>query len=91
LEKKTKNPDKWFTELEHIRVLLFEDHGFNVTEERMIQHIVNNLKPKPYETTVYILKRDLQYNNANLILRGLKMQSGKFMDNSTKLKPQKQH
>jgi hypothetical protein len=47
LEKETKNPEEWFTELEHIRVLLIEDHGFNVTEEKMIQHIVFKLKPKP--------------------------------------------
>jgi hypothetical protein len=72
LEKETKNPEEWFTELEHIRVLLFEDHGFNVTDEKMIQHIVYNLKPKPYDTMVYILKRDLQYNNANLDLERIK-------------------
>jgi hypothetical protein len=52
--KGNKNPEEWYTELEHIRVLLFEDHGFNVTEEKMIQQIVYNLKPKPYETMVYI-------------------------------------
>jgi hypothetical protein len=30
LEKETKNPEEWITELEHIRVLLFEDHVINV-------------------------------------------------------------
>jgi hypothetical protein len=57
----------------------------------MIQHIVYNLKPKPYETMVYVLKRDLQYNNANLDLERIKKKSGKFLDNSTRSKPQKQH
>ena len=62
LDKETKNPDEWVTKLEHIRVLLREDHTVILDNDKMIQHIVNNLKPKCYETAVLTLKRDLQYN-----------------------------
>ena len=62
LEKETKNPDEWFTDLEHIRTLLSEDHSVKIEEEKMIQHIIYNLKPKSYETMVFTLKRDLEYN-----------------------------
>jgi Reverse transcriptase (RNA-dependent DNA polymerase)/gag-polypeptide of LTR copia-type len=65
LEKETKNPDEWFTELEHIRTLLQEDHSYNIDDERMIQHIIYNIKPKAYDTLVFALKRDLQYINVN--------------------------
>jgi hypothetical protein len=34
LEKETKSPDEWFTELEHIRVLLKEDHSFDISDEK---------------------------------------------------------
>jgi hypothetical protein len=39
-----------------------EDHAHDITEEKMIQHIVYNIKPKVYDTMVLALKRDLQYN-----------------------------
>jgi transposase InsO family protein len=65
LEKETKNPDEWFTELEHIRVLLQEDHAVTTfTDAKLIQHIIYNMKPKCYDTIVFTLKRDLEYNNA---------------------------
>jgi hypothetical protein len=59
LVKETKNPDEWFTELEHIRLLLLEDHQLEYEDSKVIQHILYNLKPKSYETLVMILKRDL--------------------------------
>jgi hypothetical protein len=65
LEKETKHPDEWFTELEHIRVLLLEDHEVELEDAKMIQHIIYNIKPKVYETMVYTLKRELQYNTVN--------------------------
>ena len=68
LEKETKNPDDWFTELEHIRVLLQEDHNFELSDDKMIQHIVYNIKPKSYDTVIFSLKRDLQYKNVTLDL-----------------------
>jgi spore germination protein YaaH len=59
LLKETKNPDEWFTELEHIRLLLKEDHSLNYDNDKMIQHIIYNIKAKGYETLVSMLKRDL--------------------------------
>jgi Reverse transcriptase (RNA-dependent DNA polymerase) len=63
LDKDSKNPDEWFTELEHIRVLLQEDHSFEITDSKMIQHIVYNIKVKAYDTVIFSLKRDLEYKN----------------------------
>ena len=65
LDKETKNPDEWFTDLEHIRVLLREDHSVILDNDKMIQHIVYNLKPKCYETVVFTLKKrpSIQHNN----------------------------
>ena len=62
LDKETKKPDEWFTELEHIRVLLREDHTVILDNDKMIQHILYNLNPKFYETAVFTLKRDLRYS-----------------------------
>lgn len=59
LTQETKNPDEWFTALDHIRIQLEEDHGISYDNEKMIQHIIYNLKPKQYETLVSMLKRDL--------------------------------
>jgi hypothetical protein len=72
LEKETRNSDEWFTELEHIRVILSDDHNETISDEKIIQQIVFNLKPKCYDTAVYAHKRDLEYNKANLTLERVK-------------------
>jgi hypothetical protein len=72
LEKETKNPDEWFTELEHIRVLLKEDHDFEITNDKMMQHIIYNIKCKGYETVIFNLKRDLEYKTVTLDLERVK-------------------
>jgi hypothetical protein len=72
LEKETKHPDDWFTELDHIRLLLRTDHQFIITEDQLIQHIIYNIKPKAYDTMIYTLKRDLMYNPQLLTLERLK-------------------
>jgi hypothetical protein len=64
LEEETKNPEEWFTELEHIKVLLKENHTVILSDDKTIQHIVYNLKPKCYETVVFTLKSEIQYNHA---------------------------
>jgi gag-polypeptide of LTR copia-type len=46
LEKESKNPEEWFTELEHIKVQLKENHTVILDDDKTIQHIVYNLKPK---------------------------------------------
>jgi hypothetical protein len=68
LEKETKNPDEWFTELVHIRVLLKEDHNFDLPNDKMIQHIIYNIKAKGYDTLILNLKRDLEYQTVKLDL-----------------------
>jgi hypothetical protein len=62
LDKETKNPDIWYTELETIRTILKDDFNTEINDDRMIQHIAYNIKPKAYETAVYNIKRDIQYN-----------------------------
>ena len=71
-EKETRNPDEWFTELETIRVLLREDHAVIISDEKMIQHMVYNVKPKSYSQTIMILKRDLEYKSVSLDLNRVK-------------------
>jgi hypothetical protein len=71
LTQETKNPDEWFTSLEHIRIQLEEDHGIIYDNDKMIQHIIYNLKPKHYETLVSMLKRDLG-KKVNLDLEEIK-------------------
>jgi hypothetical protein len=57
LLKEIKNPEEWFTELEHIRLLLKEDHSLNYDNDKMIQHIIYNIKAKGYETLVFYVKK----------------------------------
>jgi hypothetical protein len=71
LTQETKNPDEWFTALEHIRIQLEEDHGIIYDNDKMIQHIIYNLKVKQYETLVSMLKRDLG-KKVNLDLEEIK-------------------
>ena len=59
LDKETMNPDEWFTELEHIRLLLREDHEVEYEDSKLVQHIIYNIKPKCYDTIIQMLKRDL--------------------------------
>jgi hypothetical protein len=46
------------TELEHIVLLLKEDHSLNYDNDKMIQHIIYNSKAKRFETLVSMLKSD---------------------------------
>jgi hypothetical protein len=72
LEKETKHPDYWFTDLEHIRLFLRQYHQFIITEDQLIEHIIYNIKPKVYDTMIYTLKRDLMYNPTLLTVERLK-------------------
>jgi hypothetical protein len=71
-QKETRNPDDWFTELEQFRVLLKEDHAFVIDDDRMIQHIVYNIKPKSFHNLITMLKRDLEYKTVILDLNQVK-------------------
>jgi hypothetical protein len=52
-----------FTELEHIKVLLKENHTVILDDDKTIQHIGYNLESKCYEAVVFTLKREIQYNH----------------------------
>jgi hypothetical protein len=51
-------------ELEHIKVLLKENHTDTISADKTIQHLVYNLKPKCYDTVVFTPKREIQYKHA---------------------------
>ena len=59
LRSENKNPDEWFAELEKIRLQLKLDFQVKLDDDKMISQIVYNLHPTPYQTTVALLKRDL--------------------------------
>ena len=71
LDKETKNPDEFFTELEHIRLILKEDHNEDYDDDKLIQHIIYNTTPKCYELCVQIYKRELG-RGVNIELNELK-------------------
>ena len=59
MEKDNKNPDKWFADLEHIRLQLQLDFNYIIDYERMISQIIYNVLPNPYKTTIALIKREL--------------------------------
>jgi hypothetical protein len=59
LIRDTKNPDEWFAELDRIRLQLQMDHNVKYDDEKMITQIIYNILPPAYQTTVELIKRDL--------------------------------
>ena len=59
LDQESKNPDEWFAELQKIRLQLLMDFTITYTDEKVITHMLYNIKPKGYETIVALLKRDI--------------------------------
>jgi hypothetical protein len=59
LIRDTKNPDEWFAELDRIRLQLQMDHQVKYDDEKMITQIIYNILPPAYQTTVELIKRDL--------------------------------
>jgi hypothetical protein len=59
LQRDTKNPDEWFAELDRIRLQLKMDHNIDYDDEKMITQIIYNILPLVYQTTVKLIKRDL--------------------------------
>jgi gag-polypeptide of LTR copia-type len=64
LKSDTKNPDEWFAELDTIRVQLRLDFKLTIDDEKMVSHIVYNVHPKIYQTTLAIIKRELNNGQA---------------------------
>jgi hypothetical protein len=61
LDKETKSPDVWFAELEYIRLQLKQDHQVDIDDQRMITQIIYNTKPHIYDTTIAMIKRDINH------------------------------
>jgi hypothetical protein len=59
LQQDTKNPDEWFAELDPSRLQLKLDHNVGNDDEEMITQIIYNCLPPGYQTTVELLKCDL--------------------------------
>jgi len=59
LLQESKNPDEWFAELQKIRLQLKMDFQVTYDDDKVISHMLFNIKPKGYETIVAIIKRDL--------------------------------
>jgi hypothetical protein len=54
-----KSVDEWFAELEKLRIQLHVDYNVIYDDNKMIQHILYNLNPHPYQTTILMLKREI--------------------------------
>jgi hypothetical protein len=60
LQDETQNPDKWFSKLESIRILLKLDHTTTITDYTMITQILYNItNSKYYDTMVTFLKLEI--------------------------------
>ncbi len=59
LTKDTKNPDEWFSELDRIRSQLKMDHKVDYDDDKLISQIIYNVTPPAYQTTVELIKREL--------------------------------
>jgi hypothetical protein len=59
LLQESKNPDEWFAELQKIRLQLKIDFQVDYDDNKIISHMLFNIKPKGYDTIVAIIKRDL--------------------------------
>jgi hypothetical protein len=71
LLKDQTNPDEWFAQLEKIRLQLKLDHNEEITDKKMINHILYNTKPGIYRTTVTVLQREFN-KGLNLTLNDVK-------------------
>jgi hypothetical protein len=59
LNRDDKNPDEWFAELESIRLQLLMDFKIDYDDDKLVSHILYNIKAKGYDTTIAIIKRDI--------------------------------
>jgi hypothetical protein len=71
LTQDSRDPDEWFAELEAHRLQLRIDFKIDITDEKMVSHIVYNVKPGMYQTTLAIIKRELN-NSIPVKLENLK-------------------
>ena len=66
------NPDEWFATLEKIRLQLRVDFNLSYDDDKMISHILYNVKPRFYETIITVMKRDINRNSSSLSLEQVK-------------------
>ena len=62
LKTENKNPDVWFSELEAIQIQLETDFKLVIEAEKLVAHIVFNCHPRIYQTTLSIIKREMNHN-----------------------------
>jgi hypothetical protein len=72
LSDDSQNPDKWFSKLENLRILLKLDHQLIITDDSMITQILYNTNSKQYDTMVTVLKLEMTKNASNLNLLDVK-------------------
>jgi hypothetical protein len=54
-----KPPDEWFSELDIIRSELLIQYKHDISDSDTFSHIIYNLKPKIYEITLAMVKREM--------------------------------
>jgi hypothetical protein len=59
LHRDIKNPGEWFAELDRMRLQIKMAHNVDYNDENMTTQIIYNILPKSYQTTVELLKHDL--------------------------------
>jgi hypothetical protein len=52
-------PDEWFSELDIIRSEFLIQYSHDISESDTSNHIIYNLKPKIYEVTLAMIKREM--------------------------------
>ena len=84
LINENKSPDDWFADFEEIRTQLRIDFQIDIKDEKMVSHIVYNMKPRMYQNTLEIIKRELN-NSVVIKLESLKKDMRQiFNQNSNK-------
>jgi hypothetical protein len=72
LQDETQNPDKWFSKLENIRILLKLYHTTTITDATMITQILYNTNSKYYDAMVSFLKFEITKDATTVSLADVK-------------------
>ena len=66
------NPDDWFSELDVMVRQLNVDYNIITSDAELLQHVVWNIKPKMYQVTLQLIKREMSYSSTPLKLDNVK-------------------
>jgi hypothetical protein len=64
LQDESQNPEKWFSKLENLRILLKLDHQTIIDDDTMITQILYNTNSRHYKTMVTLLKLEITMNGS---------------------------